>query len=125
VKNLEDNFASSNNLFVLEDGGSAITGFATQDTATPAGITAADIDPESYYKVIKIDKSALPEKTALLIDVSDESDKTNLFKEYVRENYIAPEDSVTKLIEDEDSGELSVEKNTLAFRHGLREVVSP
>jgi hypothetical protein len=132
VQNLEENFAGSNNLFVLSDGGSAITGFATQEDSAPdlekvkaAVETGDDAALESYYKVVTIEISSLPEKTALLIDATDGADRAALFRDYVLSNFVEPEDRVSRLIEAEKQGALSVSKDTLAFRQGLKEVVSP
>lgn len=124
VQNLEEHFKGSNNLFLLQDGGDVVTGFATKTADTIGTAASTEIPDEDYYKIIKIDKSVLPEKTALLIDAVEDADKEALFKEYVDANFMDPADGVSRLIDAEKSGEISVEKDTLAFRHGVREVLS-
>ena len=127
--NIRDNFLESNNLFVLDDGNNLLTGFPTQEGAEPdlSEIEQEVQDPNSelydeYYKVIVVKKEALPEKTALLVDVADEQDKLNLFKHYVEKN-ILEGDVADQLIEEEEQGNVEVYKETLAFRHGIKEVL--
>jgi energy-coupling factor transporter transmembrane protein EcfT len=131
--NVRDNLLDSNSLFLLEDDGNLLTGFATQEGMPDPDM--ADIEEEigsldnpnseiydDYYKVIVVKKEALPEKTALLVDVSDEEDRHNLFKSYV-DNELLEGDFVSNLVEEEKEGNIEVHKETLAFRHGLKEVI--
>lgn len=129
-QNVRDNLLDSNSLFVLDDGGSMLTGFATQDDGEEADISGieADLDnPNSriyddYYKVFIVKKEALPEKTALLVDVADDADRLNLFRNYV-ENDLLDGDFVDTLVKKEEDGAIEVHKETLAFRHGVMEVL--
>ncbi|MBW2971835.1 hypothetical protein KY359_02250 [Candidatus Woesearchaeota archaeon] len=130
---IRDNFMDSNNLFLLAEDGNLMTGFATQES--PQGgqepelsdVSAELGNPNSYiydeyYKVIVVDKEALPEKTALLIDVVDPQDQQALFRSYV-ENSLLEGDFLANLIDEEKLGDIEVYEETLAFRHGLRDVV--
>lgn len=130
-ENVRDNLLDSNNLFLLSDGGQMITGFATQDNITPdtEGISVELSNPNSevyddFYKVIVINKESLPQKTALMVDVLDDADRQALFKSYV-ENNILEEDAADRIIEEEEAGNLEVYKETLAFRHGIKEILRP
>jgi hypothetical protein len=128
--NVRDNLLDSNNLFVLQDEGNFITGFATQEGMPDPEIDALDEDltnPNSelydeYYKVIVVEKDALPEKTALMVDASGKEDKLELFRYYV-ENSLLEGDVVENLVEEEKEGSLQVYKETLAFKHGVKEVL--
>ncbi len=130
--NLRDNFKESNNLFVLEDEGSMITGFATKEGMPDPDVKELDekelTNPNSdlydqYYKVVVVTKDALPEKKAMLIDVADEEDRLSLFRHYV-DNNLLEGDIVQNLVEKEKEGNVQVHKETLAFKHGAREVLS-
>ena len=130
--NVRENLLDSNNLFVLEDEeGSLITGFATKEGAPEPDLSTADDaeNPNSklyddYYKVVFVKKDALPEKISLMMDAADDADKQNLFRSYV-DNELLEGDFVTNIIEEEKEGNIEVHKETLAFRHGVREVISP
>lgn len=128
--NVRDNLLESNNMFLLQDGEALITGFATQDDLSSSNI--ADIqddleDPsselyDSYYKIIIVDKDSLPQKTSLLVDVAGEDDRRKLFMSYV-ENDLLEGDYTGNLVDAEMSGDIEVRKETLAFRHGIKEVL--
>ena len=129
-RNISDNFLDSNNLFLLQDGSNVITGFATHDTGQ---VDFAQVDDEmnnpnsklydKYYKVILVNKDSLPENTALLVEVSDGADRLTLFKNYVENNFLE-DDPTDILIEKEENGKIEIYKETLAFRHGIKEVLS-
>jgi energy-coupling factor transporter transmembrane protein EcfT len=127
-RDVREKFIDSNNLFVLQDGGSILTGFATAEGDVPelAGVEEAE-DPNSelfdrYYKVIVVNKDALPEKTALVLDAADEADKQKLFQSYV-ENNLLEGDVAENLVNAEKEGDIGVYEETLAFRHGIKEVL--
>lgn len=129
-ENVRDNLLDSNNLFLLSDGSQMITGFATQDNITPdiKGIETEVTNPNSeiyddFYKVIIVNKDALPQKTALMVDAVGQDDQQALFKNYV-EDTLLKEDAAERLIEEEEAGNLAVYKETLAFRHGIKDVLS-
>ncbi|HII72022.1 TPA: hypothetical protein HA265_04675 [Candidatus Woesearchaeota archaeon] len=130
--NMRDNLLDSNNLFLLEDDGNLLTGFATQEGAPEPDISdfEGELDnPDSdvyddYYKVIVVKKDALPDKIALVVDAADEEDRQELFKYYV-ENQLLEGDFVSRLVEEEEEGNIDVHKETLAFKHGIKEVVTP
>ncbi|MBW2997770.1 hypothetical protein KY349_05510 [Candidatus Woesearchaeota archaeon] len=129
-QNVRDNLMNSNSMFVLQDGDSMVTGFATQDVgeADVSGLENELDNPNSniyddYYKVIVVNADALPEKTAMLFDVADDEDKLKLFKSYV-DNNLLEGDFVESLVEKEEQGDVEVYKETLAFRHGIKDVLS-
>lgn len=129
-QNIRDNFIDSNNLFLLQDGHNVITGFATHDNGQ---VDFAQVDEEmnnpnsplydKYYKVIFVNKESLPDKTSLMVGVSDEADRLSLFKNYVAHNFLEG-DPTDLLIEEESQGSIEIHKETLAFRHGIKEVLS-
>ncbi|MFH1063776.1 MAG: hypothetical protein V1729_01710 [Candidatus Woesearchaeota archaeon] len=127
--NVRNNLMDSNNLFLLQEGDSLITGFATQEDTAGQDLEVVQDeldDPtsdlyDSYYKVIIVNKESLPEKTSLLVEVSDKDDQLNLFKSYVK-NGLLEGDYTSNLVDEEKEGNIEVRKETLAFRHGLREV---
>ena len=129
-QNIRDNFLDSNNLFLLQDGSNVITGFATHDTGQ---VDFAQVDDEmnnpnsplydQYYKVILVNKESLPENTALMVGVVEGADRLNLFRNYV-ENNLLEGDPTDLLIEEEEEGNIEIYKETLAFRHGMKEVLS-
>jgi hypothetical protein len=130
--NVRDNLLESYNLFLPEDDGNLLTGFATQEDAPEPDLNSLgeeELDnPNSdvyddYYKVIVVKKEALPEKTSLMLGVVDEEDKENLFKHYV-DNSLLEGDFVANLIEEEQEGNIDVYKETLAFKQGITEVIS-
>ncbi|MBI5880662.1 hypothetical protein HZB90_00870 [archaeon] len=128
-RDVRDKFLDSNNLFVLQDGGSLLTGFATAEDNPPelASIEEEVEDPNSglfdkYYKVIVVNKEALPEKTALVLEAAEDADKQKLFESYV-ENNLLEGDVAENLVNAEKEGSIGVYKKTLAFRHGLKEVL--
>ncbi len=129
-KNIRDKMSSSNSLFVLEDEGSMITGFATKE-----GLPEPDLvevqeevnDPsselyDSYYKVFIVKKEALPEKISLLIDEVEPEEQTGLFRNYV-DNNILEGDYADNLITAEKEGDIEVHKESIAFRHGFKEML--
>ena len=125
TQDLRQNLADSDNLFVLQDSGNIVTGFATDGT-TPQ-INQEDLKSDSdlfnkYYKVIVVDKDRLPEKTSLLVDASEGTDKLELFKSYVNNNILSG-DPVANLIALDKEGDIKVYEETLAFRHGVSEVL--
>ena len=130
-QNVRDNLLGSNNLFVLEDGGNLLTGFATQEGEADQDITELDEELENpnskiyddYYKVFIVKKEALPEKTSLMVGVADDDDKLSLFRNYV-DNDLLEGDFVDTLVEEEKEGNIAVHRETLAFRHGIKEVLS-
>jgi|GEM_PF-6504322 len=126
---MRNNLLESNSLFVLDDGGSPITGFATKEGFVPDINEAYEEMPDSssdiyqtYYKVFVVKKEALPEKIALMMEVSDDEDKLNMFRHYV-DNNLLQGNFTTRLIEAEQEGKLDVYKETLAFKHGLKDLL--
>jgi hypothetical protein len=130
INNIRDNFMDSNNLFLLEDGGDLVTGFATGYVEEALPDTKEElVNPNSKlyddcYKVVVVKKDALPQKTALLIDASDDADRDRLFRAYV-DNELMDGDLAENLVDAESEGDIEVYKETLAFRHGIREVIAP
>ncbi|MBU2561346.1 MAG: hypothetical protein KKD17_03535 [Nanoarchaeota archaeon] len=128
--NIRDNLLESNSLFLLEDGGNIMTGFATQEGMPDPDIAEVSkelADPDSgiyddYYKVFIVKKDALPEKTSILVEISDAEDKKELFRHYV-ENNLLEGDFVSTLVNKEKQGDIEVREETLAFRHGVAEVL--
>jgi len=127
-RDVREKFLDSNNLFVLRDGGSLLTGFATAEDNPPELASIGEVeDPNSglfdkYYKVIVVNKEALPEKTALVLEAAEDADKQRLFESYV-ENNLLEGDVAENLVNAEKEGNIGVYKETLAFRHGLKEVL--
>ena len=129
-QNVRENLLESNSLFVLRDGGNMVTGFATQEEgqADVSGLGDELDNPNSriyddYYKVIVVDADTLPEETAMLLGVADDEDKLKLFKSYV-DNDLLEGDFVESLVEKEEMGGVEVHKETLAFRHGIKDILS-
>lgn len=129
-QNVRDNLLESNSLFVLQDSGNMVTGFATQQEgkADLTGLEQELDNPNSnvyddHYKVIVVNADALPEKTAMLVDVADDEDRLKLFRSYV-DNSLLEGDFVESLVEKEERGDIAVYKETLAFRHGIKDVLS-
>lgn len=128
-QNVRDNLLDSNSLFVLEDEGNTLTGFATQD-GEPAEVTGIEEELENpnsrlydrYYKIFVVKREALPEKTALMVEVADEQDRLRLFRNYVEKDLLEG-DFVDSIVQAEQEGKLEVHKETLAFRHGVKEVL--
>jgi hypothetical protein len=132
TKNLQDNFLDSNNLFVLADEDNFITGFATNEPNEMTNL--ADIyddlsNPNSdlfdkYYKVVIVEKDSMPHITTRIIDSSKDVERVEAFRGYVEDNFL-DEDIAEILVEEEQLGNIEVHKETLAFRHGFREIISP
>jgi len=131
--NVRQNFMESNNLFVLEDEGSLVTGFATKEGMPDPDVTAFSAEEftnpnsplyDDYYKIVVVQKEALPEKTSLLVDVVEDEDRLSLFRNYVDDELLDQDDFVSTLVEEEKEGKIKVHKETLAFKHGLGEVLS-
>ncbi|MBW2966941.1 hypothetical protein KY362_00485 [Candidatus Woesearchaeota archaeon] len=129
-ENVRENFMLSNNLFVLEENGNPLTGFVTKD-----GLPGPELDTvleevenpnselyDEYYKVVFVDKEALPEKIQLVMDAADPEDRLSMFQEYV-ETEIIEGDTAENLIEKEKAGDIEVYHETLAFRHGFMDVL--
>jgi hypothetical protein len=129
-RDIRDKFLDSDNLFVLQEDGNVITGFATGSNETPPAESVEQLSKDEsglldkYYKVVAVSKDALPEKTALMIDAAEQGDKLKLFQSYV-ENSLLEGDVAGNLVAEEKEGNISVYKETLAFRHGIREVLVP
>jgi hypothetical protein len=126
-RDLRSKFLESTNLYVLADGENIITGYATDGTV-PAINKVDEIkgDPaflDEYYKVVVVNAESLPERTAAIIAAADESDKILLLKSYMNKTILSG-DAVDNLISAEQEGTVEVYKNTLAFKHGLREVLT-
>ncbi|HII71823.1 TPA: hypothetical protein HA265_03655 [Candidatus Woesearchaeota archaeon] len=129
--NLRNNLIASNNLFLLEDSNDLVTGFATDGTATEQVDISSLPDPsdssseiyDKYYKVIVVQKDALPEKIGLVYDSADADDRLSLFRSYIDSSILGSDDPVDTLIEKEQEGDLEVHRNTMAFRYGIREVL--
>ncbi len=124
---LRDNLLSSNNLFILEDSGNELTGFASDGSVVslPDPKVIEDDDSDLYkkfYKVILVKKDALPEKIRLVYDSADDNDKAAIFRSYVN-NDLLQDDPVDNLIEQEKDGTVEVHKESIAFKHSLREVL--
>jgi hypothetical protein len=130
-RDIRQNFLNSNNLFVLDDGGSPITGFATKE-----GLPEPQLDDivveldnpnaplyDDYYKVIVVNKEALPEKLAAVVDAAEGDDLLSIFKSYVQDSLLEG-DVAGNLVEEEQAGNIEVYKKTLAFKHGVREVLT-
>lgn len=132
TNNVQNNFLEENNLFILTDDGDMLTGFATQGGEVPVEediLTNLD-NPnselyEDFYKVITVDKSKLPQKTALLVEVSADYEKRELFKEYIESTLLSDNNVAENLVEAEKEGDIEVHKETLAFRHGVKDVITP
>ena len=126
-RDLRSKFLDSTNLYVLADGENIITGYATEGTM-PAISTVEEIkeDPallDEYYKVVVVDIESLPEKTATIIQAADESDKIQILKNFINKTILTG-DAVDNIINEEQNGTIAVYKNTIAFKHGLREVLT-
>jgi hypothetical protein len=130
-RDIRDNFLSSNNLFILESEGAPITGFASKEglpDPSLEGIEAELGNPNSaiyddYYKVVVVKKEALPEKLALMVDAAEGDDRLSIFRSYVDDSLIEG-DAVSNLVENERAGNIEVYSESLAFRHGVREVLT-
>jgi predicted phosphoribosyltransferase len=125
-KDIRDKFLDSNNLYVLEDGSNIVTGFASMGPAP--NVTAEDISQNSdllseYYKIIVVKKSALPEKSQVMIDALDPADQVLLLKHYVNATLLDG-DVVDNLVTAEKEGNIEVFKKTIAFRQGIKEVLA-
>ncbi|MBN1544808.1 hypothetical protein JW898_05105 [Candidatus Woesearchaeota archaeon] len=129
---IRENMIESNSLFLLSDGDNLMTGFATQEGMPDPDIAEVSkelADPDSdiyddYYRVFIVKKDALPEKTSVLVDVVGAEDRKELFRHYV-ENSLLEGDFVGNLVNKEKQGDIEVREETLAFRHGVAEVLSP
>lgn len=130
-RDIRQNFLNSNNLFVLDDDGSTITGFATKEGLPDPQLDSIVVDLDNpnaplyddYYKVIVVNKEALPEKLAAVFDAADKEDRMSIFRNYVQDNLMEG-DVAGNLVEEEQQGNIEVHKKTLAFRHGVREVLT-
>ena len=130
-RDIRQNFLNSNNLFVLDDDGSPITGFATKEGMPDPQLDSVSLEldnPNSqlyddYYRVVLVKKDALPDKLAAVVDAAEGDDKLSIFKSYVQDNLLEG-DVAEKLVEEEQEGNIEVHKETLAFRHGVREVLT-
>jgi 4-amino-4-deoxy-L-arabinose transferase-like glycosyltransferase len=130
-QNLRDNIIESNNLFLLADGDNMITGFSTLDGEEQEIPDSTELtNPNSelydeYYKVIVVDKESLPEKTSLMLEAAEPEDKLALFQTYVETGLLESdgETAAETLISEEQEGNIAVYKETLAFKHGIKEVL--
>ncbi|NQU79689.1 hypothetical protein HQ545_08030 [Candidatus Woesearchaeota archaeon] len=124
--NLRKNLLESNSLYLLEDQGDIMAGFATIQGNVPTSIEEID-DPvlnihDSFYKVFLVRRDSMEERTALVLGAADDKDRLELFKNYI-DNNLLQNDFVTKLVQKEKQGQIKVYKETIAFKHGFSEVL--
>jgi hypothetical protein len=129
---VREGILESNNLFLLSENGKVVTGFATQE-----GMPEPDIDkaqrelsnPNSplysdYYKIIVVKEEALPEDRTEDISSSLGESKEKAFRQYVDTNLLEG-DALTNLVGLEKEGAIAVYEESIAFRHGIKEVLMP
>lgn len=127
---IREKFLDSNNLFVLKDGSSLISAYATKEGLPEpdlSGIQDEIDDPDSelyddYYKVILVDIDTMPSDVIRMISSADEERRLVLFQDYVYGEIIG-EDIAQSLVEHEKEGDIVVYQETIAFRHGTLEVL--
>ncbi len=134
--NIKNNLLDSNNLYILKSDNAAVTGFVSGIGLSnkPVDINLVSIYSDllninsdlyaDYYKIIIVNEKFLPENIQSQLQESDNAtEKFELFRNYVDDSLLE-DDFVKNLIDAEKTGHIEVYKETLAFRHGIRETLT-